>query len=84
MENTQELLYVGYKFFNGKKDPDKTFYVLRFITNPIISYSSAYCQDIDIFVEKDVYNKFIKEHDLLDWVETNCQIVGDKVRYTIN
>ena len=54
MENTQELIYVGYRSFNGKKDPEKTYYVLRFITHPIVGNSSAYCQDVDIFVDKDM------------------------------
>ena len=84
MENTQELIYVGYRSFNGKKDPDKVYYVLRFITHPIVTKSSAYCENIDIFVDKDVYNNFIKSTDLLDNVDVNCHIVGNKVQYSIN
>lgn len=84
MENTQELIYVGYRSFNGKKDPDKVYYVLRFITHPIVTNISAYCQDIDIFVDKDVYNNFIKTNSLLDTVDVNCRIVGNKVQYSLN
>ena len=60
MENTQELIYVGYRSFNGKKDPEKVYYVLRFITRPIVTKSSAYCENIDIFVDKEVYNNGVK------------------------
>ena len=84
MENTHELIYIGYRSFNGKKDPDKVYYVLRFMTRPIVTKNSAYCENIDIFVEKDVYNSFIKETDLLDNVDVNCRIVGNKVQYSIN
>lgn len=84
MENTQELIYVGYRNFNGKKDPEKVYYVLNFMTHPIITKTSAYCQNIDIFVNKEVYNNFIKENDLLDTIAVNCHIVGNKVQYSIN
>lgn len=84
MNNTQELIYIGYRSFNGKKDPDKVYYVLMFMTRPIVTRTSAYCENINIFVEKDVYNNFIKENDLLDNVDVNCNIVGNKVLYSIN
>lgn len=84
MENKQDLIYVGYRSFNGKKDPEKVYYVLEFMTQPIVTKVSAYCQNINIFVDKEVYNNFIKTNDLLDTVEVNYHIIGDKVQYTLN
>lgn len=83
MESTQDLIFKGYRNFKGKKDPEKVYFVLNFMTQPIVTDKVAYCQDIDIFVDKEVYNNFIKSNDLLSNVEVNCHIVGNKVQYII-
>ena len=85
MEGKNDLIFIGYRSFKGKQDTTKTFYVLSFITSPIVSdtKASAFCKNIDIFVNKDVYNNFISSNGLLDSVEVPYEVVGDKVQYKL-
>jgi len=57
---------------------------LKFMTHPIVTENFAYCQDIDIFVDKNTYNTFIKENDLLVPIDVSYSIEGDKVRYYLD
>lgn len=84
MGDKQELVYVGFRSFNGKNDTSKVYYVLSFLTLPIVSNERGYCKSIDIFVNKDEYNYFIKNNNLLDTVEVSYEIYGDKVKYKLN
>ena len=84
MENKQLLIFKGYRYFNGKTDPSKTYFVLNFMTLPVVTENRGYCQDIDIFVTKEVYNNFIKNNNLLDNIEVSYEIVGNRVQYTLN
>lgn len=78
---SNDLIFVGYRCGKSKKGSD--FYILNFITSPNISKdgSSAYTTNVDIFTDKDKFNSFIKETELLSMSTIPCEIVGDKVRY---
>lgn len=83
---TQDLVFVGYSSFMGKKDVNKTYYKLQFITIPIKTQDglSAYFKPIDLFVTSEVYDNFIEYHELLESVAIPYFIVGDKVVFKLD
>lgn len=78
---SNDLVFVGYRSGKSKKDED--YYVLNFITPPVVSEdgTSAYTSNVSIFTTKDKYNQFISENELLSTNVIPCSICGDKVRY---
>lgn len=79
MENL--LIFTGYKSGIGKSK--KQYYMLSFITPPVVSQdqSFAYSNSITLFTTEEKYNKFVKEHGLMDNVNVSFEVNGDKVRY---
>ncbi len=77
----KELILTGYKSGVGKSK--KEYYMLTFITPPVISQNQdfAYSNNITVFTTKEKYHNFIKEHGLLDKVPVSFEVNGDKVRY---
>lgn len=77
----KELILTGYKSGIGKSKKD--YYMLSFITPPVISKNQeyAYSNNITVFTTKEKYLSFIKEHGLLDKVPISFEVNGDKVRY---
>lgn len=83
---TQDLVFIGYRSFKGKKDVNKTYFVLQFITIPVKSQDgkTAYCKSIDLFASEDSYSDFISEHELLETVAVPYVVNGDKVSFQID
>lgn len=83
---TQDLLFVGYSSFKGKKDVNKTYYKLSFISIPVKTQDgkSAYYKTIDLFTTEDCYVDFINEHELLETVAVPYLVVGDKVSFKLD
>jgi len=79
MEN--ELIFTGYKSGIGKSN--KKYYMLNFITPPVVSQNGefAYSNDISLFTTEEKFNQFKKEHALLDYVSISFEVNGEKVRY---
>lgn len=77
----KELILTGYKSGIGKSK--KEYYMLTFITPPVISQNKdyAYSNNITVFTTKEKYQSFIKEYGLLDKVPVAFEVNGDKVRY---
>ena len=76
-----DLVFIGYRCGLSKKN--EKYYVLNFITFPCLNKKgdSAYSRNVDIFVDVDTYNSFIKENELLSLNTIPYDIFGDKVRY---
>lgn len=83
---TQDLVFIGYRSFKGKKDVNKIYFVLQFITIPVKSQDgkTAYCKSIDLFASENSYSDFISEHELLETVAIPYEINGDKVSFKID
>lgn len=83
---TQDLVFVGYSSFKGKKDVNKTYYKLSFITIPVPTQDkkSAYYKSIDLFVSDEVYDEFIRCHELLETVAVPYVVIGDKVSFKLD
>lgn len=84
---TQDLVFVGYSSFKGKKDVNKTYYKLSFITIPVPTQDkkSAYYKTIDLFVNSVVaYEDFVNEHELLETVAMPYVVIGDKVSFKLD
>ena len=77
----KDLIFTGYKSGVGKSN--KKYYMITFITPPVVNQNQnfAYSSNITIFTDEDKYNKFIKEHGLMDVVPISFEVNGDKVRY---
>lgn len=75
------LIFTGYR--SGKGKSYKDYYVLNFITPPVVSQNQdyAYSNLINIFTTEEKYNKFIKENGLMDEVYVAFEVIGEKVRY---
>jgi len=83
---SQDLVFVGYSSFKGKKDANKTYYKLSFISIPVQTQDkkSAYYKSIDLFVSDEVYDEFISCHELLETVAVPYVVVGDKVSFKLD
>lgn len=83
---TQDLVFVGYSSFQGKKDINKVYYKLQFISIPMKTQDnkSAYYKSIDLFVSENVYEDYITSHDLLETVAVPYLVVGDKVSFKLD
>lgn len=81
----QDLIFIGYRFFAGKKDSSKTYYVLTFLGEPKFSQDKAQCwrYNIDIFVDKNQYNEYIKNHDINATYKVPFKVEGTNVKYFI-
>lgn len=79
MENL--LIFTGYKSGNGKSN--KKYYMLNFITPPVVSQNKdyAYSNSITLFTTEEKYNNFVKENGLMDYVNIAFEVNGEKVRY---
>lgn len=77
----KELIFTGYR--NGIGKSKNEYYMLTFITPPVLSQKQdyAYSNNITVFTTKEKYNNFIKENGLLDKVLVSFEVNGDKVRY---
>lgn len=75
------LIFTGYR--SGKGKSNKDYFMLNFITPPVVSQNQdyAYSNSITIFTTEEKYNKFIKENGLMDEVLVAFEVNGDKVRY---
>lgn len=78
---SNDLVFVGYR--EGLSKKEKKYYVLSFITYPTSTKDGncVYSTNVDIFVDVDKYNQFIKENNLMSIVNVPYNIFGDKVRY---
>lgn len=76
------LLFTGFKNFKSK-DKTKDYFVLEFLTEPKNYPTGSFCTQVTVFTEKEKYNNFTKEHDLMDYCSVPYEIVGDKVRFFI-
>lgn len=76
-----DLILTGYKSGIGKSN--KKYYMLTFITPPVISQNQeyAYSNNVTLFTSEEKYLPFIKEHGLLEKVPVSFEVNGDKVRY---
>lgn len=76
-----DLVFVGYR--SGLSKKNEKYFILNFITFPCVNKKGdcAYSRNVDIFVDVDKYNSFIKENELLSVNTIPCEIYGDKVRY---
>lgn len=83
---TQDLVFVGYSLFKGKKDANKTYYKLQFISIPVKTQDekSAYYKQIDLFVNEEIYNDFVGYHELLETVAIPYVVIGDKVSFKLD
>lgn len=83
---TQDLVFIGYSSFKGKKDVNKTYYKLSFISIPVQTQDkkSAYCKSIDLFVNDSCYEDFIDSHELLETVAIPYVVTGDKVSFKLD
>lgn len=83
---TQDLVFVGYSSFRGKKDINKVYYKLQFISIPMKTQDSksAYYKSIDLFVTENVYLDYIENHDLLETVAVPYVVIGDKVSFKLD
>ena len=83
---TQDLVFVGYSCFKGKKDVNKVYYKLEFISIPLKTQDgkSAYYKSIDLFVSKEVYEDFLLSHDLLETVPIPYVVIGDRVFFNLD
>lgn len=81
----QDLIFIGYRIFSGKKDTSKTYYVLTFLGEPRFSQDKNQCwrSNIDVFVTPEQYNKYIKEHDINTTYKVPFKVEGTNVRYFI-
>lgn len=79
MENL--LIFTGYR--SGKGKSNKDYFMLNFITPPVVSENNtfAYSNPITVFTTEEKYHNFIKEHGLMDYVNISFEVNGDKVRY---
>lgn len=77
----KELILTGYKSGVGKSN--KKYYMLTFITPPVLSQNKeyAYSNNVTVFTTEEKYNLFIKENSLLDTIYIPFEVNGDKVRY---
>lgn len=83
---TQDLLFIGYSSFKGKKEQSRVYYKIQFISIPMKTQdgNSAYYKAIDLFVNEQSYYNFINEHDLLDTVAVPYIVIGDKVSFKLD
>lgn len=83
---TQDLVFVGYSSFKGKKDVNKIYYKLQFISIPVKTQDakSAYYKQIDLFVSEEIYNDFVGYHELLETVAIPYVVIGDKVSFKLD
>lgn len=83
---TQDLVFVGYSSFKGKKDINKIYYKLQFISIPMktLDNKSAYYKTIDLFVSEEVYEDYIVNHELLETVAVPYLVIGDKVSFKLD
>lgn len=84
MENVKEMTLVG--FYNFKsKDEKKVYYVVQCLVNDVLA--DDYCRGnlINVFVDKDIYNKIINEYDIGSAVNVESKInySTGKVYYSI-
>lgn len=82
---SQDLIFVGFSSFKGKKDTTKTYFKLQFISIPTKTRDgkSAYYKTIDLFVDSSIYDSFIEDNALLDTVSIPYEISGDKVIFKL-
>ena len=76
-------VFIGYKKVQ-KKDKSKMCNIISFLflsedeLNQRVTYFVK-----DVFTDDKIYDNFINEHNVLDFVEVSREIVNDKVRYYI-
>lgn len=78
---SNDLVFIGYREGLSKKGGN--YFLLSFITHPTVTEDGkcAFFSNVDIFVDVDKYNQFIKENELLSVIAVPFNIFGDKVRY---
>lgn len=86
----EDLVFYGFRDFDSTKKVDDNgnpmhYYVLEFITRPIITKdnSRAYHREITVFTTRDKYYEFIENNALEDVVSVAFELNGDRVRYYI-
>lgn len=80
---SNDLVFIGYREGASKKGGN--YFLLNFITYPTVTKEGrcVFSSNVDIFVDSDKYNQFIKENDLLSVITVPFNIIGNKVCYNL-
>lgn len=83
MENVKEMSLVGYYTFKSK-DKSKTYYILQFL-NSIIENDNNKSVLINIYVDKDIYQRVIEDYGIGSslQIESNINYETNKVYYSV-